>query len=49
VIDAYLGGKLMATQEQPTEPKSDDSPHSLQKEELAVVALLKEALTQVEE
>jgi DNA topoisomerase-1 len=49
VIDAYLEGKLMATQEQPTEPKSDDSPHSLREEELAVVALLKEALTQVEE
>jgi DNA topoisomerase-1 len=45
VIDAYLEGKLNATHELHIEPHSEDSPHSLSEEELAVVAILKQSLT----
>jgi DNA topoisomerase-1 len=49
VIDTYLEGTLSATQEEHSKSKSDDSPYSLRPEERAVVALLEEAFTQVEE
>lgn len=48
IIDAYLEGTLGTTEKQPVESKSDDSPYNLQDEELAVVALLEQALTHIE-
>lgn len=48
IIDAYLEGTLGAAPEQPIELNSDNSPHSLREEELAVVAILEQSLNQLE-
>jgi DNA topoisomerase I len=48
VIDAYLEGTLSATHQQDSESNSDDSPYSLRQEELAVVAILEQAFTQLD-
>jgi DNA topoisomerase-1 len=46
IIEAYLEGNLDATPSKSPPSEVDESPHSLNLEELAVVAILEQALTQ---